>query len=140
MKLSEVIGNAKFLATLDYRNYLTETYQVHNIRALIDDLAHPGQDPRKEYKNISYREGVERIEDLKENMILEGRVTNVTNFGAFIDVGVHQDGLCHKSRMSDRFVRDPGELVSVGDIVQVQVLAVDTQKKRISLKLLKSAP
>jgi len=136
MSVDQVIGNKLLLKTLDPSDYLTDTYQVHNFRSLVDDLKHPGQDPRKTYINISYREGVESVEDVKKDMILEGRVTNVTNFGAFIDIGVHQDGLCHVSQIADYFVRDPNEVVSVGDIVTVEVLNVDYQRKRISLKIL----
>lgn len=133
--IHQVIGNESLLKRLNPGDFLTGIHQIHNVTCLFEDLMHPGQDPRKEYRNITYRDDVASLEDLKEQMTLEGRVTNVTNFGAFIDIGVHQDGLCHKSNMADRFVRDPAEIVSVGDIVRVLVLAVDVQKKRISLKL-----
>lgn len=136
MTADQVIGNKLLLKTLDPSDYLTQTYQIHNFRSLVDDLKEPGQDPRKTFINISYKEGVETIEDVKKDMILEGRVTNVTNFGAFIDIGVHQDGLCHVSQMADYFVKDPNDVVSVGDIVTVEVLNVDYQRKRISLKIL----
>lgn len=134
MKTAQVIGNGLLLKNIDPNTYVTEVYGLHNIRSLLNDLTHPGQDPRKEFQNIAYRDGVESIEDVKEGMVLEGRVTNVTNFGAFIDIGVHQDGLCHVSQMADRYVKDPKEVVSVGDIVTMEVLSVDMNRKRISLK------
>jgi protein Tex len=136
MTVDLVIGNKFLLKNIDPSKYVTDTYQEHNLKALIDDLMNPGLDPRKEFKNIEYKEGVETVSDVKEGMEFEGRVTNVTNFGAFIDVGVHQDGLCHISQMADRFVKDPNEIVSVGDIVNVKVIGIDYQKKRISLKII----
>ncbi|MCD4783822.1 MAG: helix-hairpin-helix domain-containing protein [Candidatus Eremiobacteraeota bacterium] len=136
MTTDQVIGNKLLFKTIDPSDYLTDTYQIHNFRSLVDDLKHPGQDPRKTFVNISYKEGVETIQDVKKEMVLEGRVTNVTNFGAFIDIGVHQDGLCHVSQMADYFVKDPNDVVAVGDIVTVEVLNVDCQRRRISLKIL----
>lgn len=136
LDMGNLIGNKAVLGSLNSSDYLNETYQIHNFKSLLDELANPLQDPRKEYRNISYKDGIEKIEDVKEGMTFEGRVTNVTNFGAFIDIGVHQDGLCHISQLaSDRFVKEPGEIVSVGDIVSVSVTGVDRQKKRISLKM-----
>jgi uncharacterized protein len=132
----DVIGNKEFLATVDAREFLTDTYGAHNFKALLDELSQPMKDPRREFQTITYKEGVEKLEEVKEKMTFQGRVTNVTNFGAFIDIGVHQDGLCHVSQMADRFVRDPGEIVAVGDLVHVMVLSVDQAKKRISLKML----
>jgi len=121
---------------VDAREFLTDTYGAHNFKALLDELSQPMKDPRREFQTITYKEGVEKLEEVKEKMTFQGRVTNVTNFGAFIDIGVHQDGLCHVSQMADRFVRDPGEIVAVGDLVNVMVLSVDQAKKRISLKML----
>jgi uncharacterized protein len=135
MAIDQVIGNKFLLSKIDPARYLTETYQAHNFKSLIDDLMNPGLDPRKEFKNIAYREGIETLKDVKEGMVFEGRVTNVTNFGAFIDIGVHQDGLCHISQMADRFVQNPSDIVAVGDIVSVEVTSVDYQKKRISLRI-----
>lgn len=134
LNVSQVIGNKMLLAKLNPKDYLTETCKEHNFKTILQDLMHPGQDPRKEFQNIKYQEGVETIDDLKEGMKVEGRVTNVTNFGAFIDIGVHQDGLCHISQLADRYISSPGEVVSVGDIITVEVIKVDKQKKRISLK------
>jgi protein Tex len=136
LKVRDVIGNKELLKKLDAKEFLTETCGALYFKALVEELSQPMKDPRKEFKTVAYREGVEKIEDVKEKMTFEGRVTNVTNFGAFIDIGVHHDGLCHVSQMADRFVRDPGEIVSVGDIVRVMVISVDYGKKRLSLKLL----
>jgi uncharacterized protein len=133
---SQIIGNKLFFRNFDPKRYLTDTIGELNLRSIIDDLLNPGLDPRKEFKNISYKEGVESVADVKEGMVFEGKVTNVTNFGAFIDIGVHQDGLCHISKLADRFIKDPNEVVSVGDILSVEVINVDHQKKRISLKVL----
>lgn len=135
-KAEEIIGNREFLVSVDRKKYLTDTYKEFNFASLLEDLMHPGKDPRKSYRNIKYKEDIHSIADLKTDMVLEGRVTNVTNFGAFIDIGVHNDGLCHISQMADRYVSDPSEIVKVGDVVSVKVTAVDTAKKRISLKLL----
>jgi uncharacterized protein len=134
MKADQVIGNRDLLKKLDTRSYLTERCQVHNLTALIDELSNPLKDPRKSFAGMSYRDDVQTIDDLKEGMIMEGRVTNVTNFGAFVDIGVHNDGLCHVSQLAERFVRDPKEVVAVGDVVTVKVLTVDRDKRRISLK------
>ena len=134
LPLSMVIGNKLLLQRLNPKDYLTETYREHNFKSLLNDLMHPGQDPRAEFRNVNFKEGVDTVDDVKEGMVLEGRVTNVTNFGAFIDIGVHQDGLCHVSQLADFYVKDPKEVVAVGDIVSVEVIKVDYQKKRISLR------
>ncbi|MDQ7823272.1 MAG: Tex family protein [Candidatus Eremiobacteraeota bacterium] len=138
LSVSALLGNRNVLQALDRSRYLTATCQAHNFDALLDSLLNPGKDPRKEFRTVAFREGIEGIDDVKEEMLFEGRVTNVTNFGAFIDIGVHTDGLCHKSQLAERFVADPSEVVKVGDIVTVKVLAVDYGKRRISLKLLVS--
>ncbi|HAS23884.1 MAG TPA: RNA-binding transcriptional accessory protein, partial [Idiomarina loihiensis] len=98
-------------------------------------LEKPGRDPRPEFKMAEFKEGVEKVSDLKPGMLLEGVVTNVANFGAFIDVGVHQDGLVHISALADKFVSDPREVVKAGDIVKVKVLEVDIERKRIGLTM-----
>ena len=98
-------------------------------------LNKPGRDPRPEFKTATLKEGVEKISDLNEDMVLEGTVTNVTNFGAFVDIGVHQDGLVHISALADKFVKDPRTVVKAGDIVKVKVLEVDIPRKRISLTM-----
>src|SRR6185312_13104687 len=99
------------------------------------ELEKPGRDPRPEFKSAVFQEGIEDLKDLAPGMILEGVVTNVTNFGAFVDIGVHQDGLVHISMMSERFVKDPRELVKAGDVVKVKVLEVDMQRRRIALTM-----
>src|SRR6202035_4146452 len=101
----------------------------------------PGRDPRPQFKTAAFQEGVEDLKDLTSGMLLEGVVTNVTNFGAFVDIGVHQDGLVHISMMSHKFIKDPRELVKAGDVVKVKVLEVDLQRKRIALTMkLDAAP
>ena len=101
----------------------------------MNELEKPGRDPRPEFKTATFREGVERIEDLRPDMELEGVVTNVAAFGAFVDIGVHQDGLVHVSALSDQFVKDPREVVKVGQIVKVRVLEVDVARQRIALSM-----
>ena len=102
---------------------------------LIKELDKPGRDPRPEFKVVTFRDGVEKLSDLLPDMTLEGTVTNVTNFGAFVDVGVHQDGLVHISALANRFVKDPREIVKTGDIVKVKVMSVDAKRKRIALSM-----
>ena len=105
------------------------------IRDIISELEKPGRDPRPEFRFASFEEGVETLSDLKPGMVLEGSVTNVTNFGAFVDIGVHQDGLVHISALSNTFVKDPREVVKAGDIVKVKVMDVDIPRKRIALSM-----
>ena len=104
-------------------------------RTSSQELEKPGRDPRPEFKTAAFQEGVEELKDLKPGMLLEGVVTNVTNFGAFVDIGVHQDGLVHISMMSHKFIKDPRELVKAGDVLKVKVLEVDLQRKRIALTM-----
>src|SRR5436190_13854042 len=110
-------------------------FGVPTVTDILQELEKPGRDPRPIFKTASFREGVEKLEDLKPGMVLEGIVTNVAAFGAFVDVGVHQDGLVHVSAMARRFVKDPREVVKPGDVVKVKVLDVDVPRKRISLSL-----
>jgi protein Tex len=137
LSTDRVVGNRDLLKKINPGEYLTQTYGMHNVTALLDDLVNPLKDPRKAFRSIAYREDVAKLEDVKENMVFEGRITNVTNFGAFIDIGVHNDGLCHVSQMADRFIKNPADIVSVGDIVKVKVLSVDYGKKRIGLKIMR---
>ena len=102
-------------------------------RDILAELAKPGRDPRSEFKVARFAEGVNDLEDLKQGMILEGVVTNVTSFGAFVDIGVHQDGLIHISELANTYVQDPSDVVSVGDVVRVKVLDVDLDRRRIAL-------
>ena len=108
---------------------------VPTLKDITEELLKPGRDPRDEIKPVQLLEGVMNIEDLKPGMILTGTVRNVMDFGAFVDIGVHQDGLVHISRLSDKFVKHPTDIVSVGDIVQVKVLDIDIDRKRISLSM-----
>ena len=131
----EVIGNKDILSKLNPMDYTTDTFGVPTIKDIINELYKPGRDPRPEFKTAEFKEGIEQMSDLLPGMKLEGVVTNVTPFGAFVDVGVHQDGLVHKSMLADKFVENPNEIVKVGQIVKVQVLEVDIQRKRISLTM-----
>lgn len=132
--VKNIIGDRTFLKTLNPRDYVNETFGLPTIVDIIAELEKPGRDPRPEFKTAKFRDGVEKLEDLKEEMILEGVVTNVTNFGAFVDIGVHQDGLIHISALADRYIKDPREVVKAGDVVKVKVLSVDLARKRVALK------
>lgn len=134
-KLSEVMGNTTVIKTLNPSDYVTEQFGLPTIKDIFQELEKPGRDPRPEFKTAEFKEGVETLADLKLGMRLEGVITNVANFGAFVDIGVHQDGLVHVSQLSDRFVEDPHKLVKVGDVVNVKVLDVDVNRKRISLTM-----
>ncbi|CAN0603628.1 unnamed protein product [Ectocarpus sp. 12 AP-2014] len=129
------MGDAAFLRTLNPQDYVTEQFGLPTIRDIIAELEKPGRDPRPEFRFASFEEGVETLSDLKPGMVLEGSVTNVTNFGAFVDIGVHQDGLVHISALSNTFVKDPREVVKAGDIVKVKVMDVDIPRKRIALSM-----
>jgi uncharacterized protein len=133
--IASLIGDSRLLKTLAANDFADKRFGEPTVRDIIGELDKPGRDPRPEFKTAKFQEGVEDLKDLKENMVLEGVVTNVTNFGAFVDVGVHQDGLVHISAMSNRFVKDPHEIVKTGDVVKVQVMAVDVQRRRISLSM-----
>jgi uncharacterized protein len=138
-KVEDLIGDEQALAGLDLNRYVTDTVGLPTLQDIAAELAKPGRDPRDPFEVFSFAEGVEKMTDLVEGQVLPGIVTNVTNFGAFIDLGVHQDGLAHISQLADRFVRDPNEVVKVGQKVMARVLEVDLDRKRISLSL-KSAP
>ncbi|HLU49252.1 MAG TPA: helix-hairpin-helix domain-containing protein, partial [Planctomycetota bacterium] len=131
----ELMSDAAFLRTLDPKDYVDDTFGLPTVTDIIRELEKPGRDPRPDFVTASFAEGVESLEDLKPDMIVEGVVTNVTNFGAFVDIGVHQDGLVHISRLSSRFVKDPREVVKPGDVVKVKVLQVDTERKRVGLSM-----
>ena len=130
-----LIGDSSFLRALDPKTFTDEQFGLPTVTDIISELDKPGRDPRPEFKAPEFQEGVEKISDLKLNMELEGVVTNVTNFGAFVDVGVHQDGLVHISAMSNEFIKDPAEVVKAGDIVKVKVMEVDVARKRIGLSM-----
>lgn len=133
--IKTLIGDSTFLKTLKAQEYTDDTFGVPTIVDIISELEKPGRDPRPEFKAAEFKDGIEGIKDLKLNMELEGSVTNVTNFGAFVDIGVHQDGLVHISALSDKFVKDPREVVKAGDIVKVKVMEVDISRKRIGLSM-----
>lgn len=134
-ELSALIGDSFFLKSLNAAEFTDDTFGLPTVTDIISELDKPGRDPRPEFKTATFQDGVERISDLKLNMELEGVVTNVTNFGAFVDVGVHQDGLVHISALSTNFVKDPHGVVKAGDIVKVKVMEVDAARKRIALSM-----
>jgi protein Tex len=133
--LKSLIGDTAFLRSIKPAQFADATFGVPTITDILAELEKPGRDPRPEFKTAAFKEGVEKIADLKAGMQLEGVVTNVTAFGAFVDVGVHQDGLVHISEMADRFVKDPREVVKAGDVVKVRVKDVDAARKRIALTM-----
>ena len=135
LTVKQLMGNHDVLSRLLPRDFVDEKFGVPTVRDILSELEKPGRDPRPEFKTANFREGVERIEDLRIDMELEGVVTNVAAFGAFVDIGVHQDGLVHVSALSDQFVKDPREVVKVGQIVKVRVLEVDVARQRISLSM-----
>jgi uncharacterized protein len=133
--LKSVIGNGTLLKSLNPAKYSDEKFGVPTISDILRELEKPGRDPRPEFTTASFRDGVETLADLKPDMILEGVVTNVAAFGAFVDIGVHQDGLVHISALSNTFVKDPHSVVKAGQIVKVKVLEVDAKRKRIALTM-----
>ncbi|MBW8835934.1 MAG: RNA-binding transcriptional accessory protein, partial [Burkholderia sp.] len=133
--ISELIGNATKLKSLKPARFVDEQFGLPTVTDILAELEKPGRDPRPAFRTAVFAEGVHKIADLKPGMLLEGQVTNVAAFGAFIDIGVHQDGLVHVSAMSTKFVSDPREVVKSGDVVKVKVLEVDENRKRISLTL-----
>lgn len=142
LDILKIIGNKDVLQSINAEQYINEHYGLPTIRDVLRELEKPGRDPRPEFKTAQFKEGVEDIKDLNEGMILEGVVSNVTNFGAFVDIGVHQDGLVHISAMTNRFITDPRDVVKAGDIITVKVVEVDKERRRIglSMKLEETAP
>lgn len=133
--INELIGDGRFLQSLDPAAFTDEQFGLPTVTDILAELEKPGRDPRPEFRTADFREGVESLADLEPDMVLEGVVTNVTNFGAFVDVGVHQDGLVHISALADRFVKDPHTVVKTGDVVRVKVMEVDEPRRRISLTM-----
>ena len=133
--VEQLMGNSDLLTQLNAAEFVTEEFGLPTITDILAELDKPGRDPRGEFKTASFKEGVEELKDLKLEMILEGVVTNVTNFGAFVDVGVHQDGLVHISSLTDKFVSDPHTIVKAGDVVKVKVMEVDVERRRIALSM-----
>jgi uncharacterized protein len=136
VSLDQIIGNEKLISSINIENYVTEKFGIPTLIDILNELKKPGIDPRKKFKSVEFSAKINNLADLKKEMILEGNVTNVTNFGAFVDIGVHQDGLIHISKLSDSFVKDPNDIVSVGDTVTVKVLDIDVALKRISLQIM----
>lgn len=134
-QIDQIIGNVDLLRSLNTADFTDERFGEPTVRDIFQELEKPGRDPRPEFTTATFKDGVEKINDLKPDMILEGVVTNVTNFGAFVDVGVHQDGLVHISALADKFVSSPRDVVKAGDVVKVKVLEVDAERKRISLSM-----
>jgi len=130
-----LIGNTDVLRRLDAKKFTDERFGLPTVKDILKELEKPGRDPRPEFKTAVFKDGVEDLKDLQPGMVLEGVVTNVANFGAFVDIGVHQDGLVHVSALSNKFVKDPREVVKAGDIVRVKVLEVDLPRKRIALTM-----
>jgi uncharacterized protein len=140
--VQSVIGDVGLLKSLDPKRYADERFGIPTVMDILAELEKPGRDPRPAFTTATFREGIEEIKDLKPDMILEGIVTNVTAFGAFIDIGVHQDGLVHISALSDSFVKDPHQVVKAGQVVKVKVMEIDQKRRRIGLtmRLADSAP
>ncbi|MBW1880967.1 MAG: helix-hairpin-helix domain-containing protein, partial [Deltaproteobacteria bacterium] len=132
-EISQLVGNAELARRIDLRRYVGGDVGEPTLRDILDELARPGRDPRPPFEPPRFRDDVNTPEDLRKGMVLEGVVTNVTSFGAFVDIGVHTDGLVHVSRLADHFVRDPHEVVRVGQRLQVEVIEVDLARERISL-------
>jgi uncharacterized protein len=140
LPVQELIGKTAVLRSCAPHEFADATFGVPTVMDILAELEKPGRDPRPEFRTAAFREGVQEMRDLVPGMLLEGVVTNVANFGAFVDIGVHQDGLVHVSQLADRFIKDPREVVKAGDIVQVRVVDVDMPRKRIALSMKPQAP
>ena len=132
-----LMGDSAALKALDPRVFVDERFGLPTVKDIIAELEKPGRDPRTEFRTATFAEGINEIADLKPGMMLEGTVTNVAAFGAFVDIGVHQDGLVHVSQLADRFVKNPQDVVKAGDVVKVRVVDVDAKRKRIALSMRK---
>jgi protein Tex len=130
-----LIGNVELLKSLDPLKYTDGQFGLPTVRDILQELERPGRDPRPEFKTAAFREGIDNLKDLQPGMLLEGVVTNVANFGAFVDIGVHQDGLVHISALAHKFVKDPREVVKAGDVVKVKVLEIDEKRRRVALTM-----
>jgi uncharacterized protein len=131
----QLIGNTAVLKSLRPQEFVDDKFGLPTVTDILRELEKPGRDPRPAFKTATFADGVEKISDLKPGMVLEGQVTNVAAFGAFVDIGVHQDGLVHISALSNTYVKDPRDVVKSGDVVRVKVLEVDIPRKRIGLTL-----
>ncbi|RNC71818.1 MAG: RNA-binding transcriptional accessory protein [Desulfuromonadales bacterium] len=139
VSLAQLVADPTLVGRIDLKRYVTDAVGLPTLRDIVEELKKPGRDPRQEFTAAAFRDDIRELSDLHEGMILQGVVTNVTAFGAFVDVGVHQDGLVHVSHLSTRFVKDPAEAVRVGEVVKVKVLAVDEARRRISLSIREAA-
>jgi uncharacterized protein len=133
VSVKDLVGNSILADKIDVKKYVSADVGEPTLKDIIEELKKPGRDPRAVFEKPAFRDDVMTIEDVKEGMTLEGVVTNVTAFGAFVDIGIHQDGLVHVSEISDRFVRDPSEVVKTGDKITVRVIGVDKARNRVSL-------
>jgi uncharacterized protein len=133
--ISEMVGRSDVIRALKPEAFADEKFGIVTVKDILGELEKPGRDPRPDFKVARFNDGVDDIKDLQEGMVLEGTVSNVAQFGAFVDLGVHQDGLIHVSQLSNKFVNDAREVVKTGDIVKVKVLEVDLARKRISLTM-----
>lgn len=133
--IETIIGNKDALAAVNASEFVKQGIGEITLTDILTELEKPGRDPRPEFKTATFKEGVNAIKDLEVGMILEGVISNVANFGAFVDIGVHQDGLVHISSITDKFISDPRDIVKAGDIVKVKVLEIDVERKRISLTM-----
>ena len=133
--IGQLLGDGASLRKLSVSDFTDQRFGEPTVRDIISELEKPGRDPRPEFKTAAFKDGVEKLSDLKPGMQLEGVITNVTNFGAFVDIGVHQDGLVHISAMSEKFIKDPREVVKAGDVVKVKVMELDLDRKRIGLSM-----
>jgi uncharacterized protein len=134
-EVASIIGDSSFLRGLNPQSYTSDSVGLPTVKDILRELDKPGRDPRPEFKVAALQDGVEKMSDLRPDMVLEGTVTNVTNFGAFVDIGVHQDGLVHISVLANRFVKDPRDVVKAGDIVKVKVMEIEQDRKRIALSM-----
>ncbi len=137
--LRAIMGDTALLKSLDPKAFVDDRFGLPTVRDILAELEKPGRDPRPSFRTATFADGVDDIKDLRPGMMLEGTVTNVAAFGAFVDIGVHQDGLVHVSQLADRFVKDPHEVVKAGDVVKVRVTDVDVPRKRIALSMRKDA-
>ena len=135
LSVHDLMGKAPVLRAISPEEFVDDQFGLPTVKDIFAELEKPGRDPRPDFRTASFKDGVEHMSDLEPGMQLEGVVTNVANFGAFVDIGVHQDGLVHVSHLADRFVKDPREVVKAGDIVKVKVLSVDPVRKRIALTM-----
>jgi uncharacterized protein len=130
-----LIGDTNAVRAIDIKRYADDAIGLFTLKDIVAELEKPGRDPRADFEVTGFRDDVQKIEDLKKDMVLSGVVTNVTHFGAFVDVGVHQDGLVHVSKVSDRYVSNPAEVLHVGQRVRVRVIDIDLERGRISLSI-----